>query len=84
MTKHNRTYHADSACEDIIGLVGAYAIGATTPEETRAVEALLPDCPQAMAELAHYMAVSDAMLHVLPMDKEPPADLLHGLSPGDT
>ncbi|MEM6530005.1 MAG: hypothetical protein AAF653_17025, partial [Chloroflexota bacterium] len=80
MTEHNRTYQGANSCDDIIGLMGAYSIGATTPEETRAVEALLPYCPQAMAELADYMAVSDAMLHVLPMDKEPPADLLNGLN----
>lgn len=63
-------------CEDVIDLIGAYTIGATTPEEARAIEALLPDCPEAAAELAEYVAMSDAMLHMLPMDKEPPADLI--------
>jgi hypothetical protein len=61
-------------------LVGAYSIGATTSEETHAVEAMLPECPEAAAELAEYMAVSDAMLHMLPMDKEPPPDLLGQLN----
>ncbi len=71
--------YRDYSCEDIAELVGAYSIGATTPAESRAVEAMLPRCPDAAAELADYLAVADAMLHMLPADKAPPANLLDDL-----
>lgn len=70
-------------CDEITDLIGAYSIGATTPAESRAIQAMLPYCPDAMAELAEYVAVSDAMLHLFPMDEEPPQDLLGKLNLGD-
>ena len=69
-----------SPCKQIMPLLGAYSIGATTPEETRAVEALLPTCPEAQAALAEHLAVGDALLYMLPTDKAPPPNLLDGLA----
>jgi anti-sigma-K factor RskA len=49
-------------CSDILALIPAYSIGATDADETRIVEAALHTCPEAVAELADYLALSDAML----------------------
>jgi hypothetical protein len=46
-------------CKTIIDLIPAYSIGATTPEETARVEALLPDCPQAIDLLTDYLMLAD-------------------------
>ncbi len=79
MTNHHSQPNPPTACEEVADLLGAYSIGATTPEETRAIEALLPECPEVAAELAEYAAVTDAMLHMLPAADAPPADLIRKL-----
>lgn len=63
---HPDSSHSDFAgsddCSEVLALIPAYSIGATDPVETQRVESLLPQCPEAIAELADYMALSDAML----------------------
>ena len=77
MTNHHHSQpNRPTSCEDVAELIGAYSIGATTTEENRAIEALLPGCPEVAAELAEYAAVTDAMLYMLPGDDTPPADLI--------
>jgi len=44
-------------CDEIRELLAAYSMGATDPEETALVERHLPDCPEAVAELAEYLAL---------------------------
>lgn len=51
-------------CDEIRELLAAYSMGATDPEETALVERHLPDCPEAVAELAEYLALNDAMLYL--------------------
>lgn len=53
-------------CRELLALIPAYSIGATDPDETLRVEALLPHCPEAIAELANYLALSDALLFSAP------------------
>lgn len=46
-------------CDHIRELLPAYSLGATTPEESARVEALLPDCPEAVDELTDYLLLVD-------------------------
>ncbi len=59
-----------SQCEMIRELIPAYSIGATDPEETRLVEALLPECPEAATELADYYELAEALLYMTPADTQ--------------
>ncbi|MFW5748593.1 MAG: anti-sigma factor domain-containing protein [Chloroflexota bacterium] len=52
-------------CDTIIELIPAYSAGATTPEETALVEALLPDCPAAIDALTDYLMLADALQTVI-------------------
>ncbi len=60
-------------CEEAKQYLAAYAIGATDPNEAALVEAALADCPELAAEMSEYLALSDAMLHIVPQTHEPPA-----------
>lgn len=61
-------------CDELNDLLPAYAIGATTPEESARVRALLPDCPDQAADLMLYADLSTGLLdEVAPV--EPPAAL---------
>jgi hypothetical protein len=64
-------------CHRLRELIPAYAIGATDPDETAFVEAGLPDCPEAAAELTDYLMLSDELLYIVPMASEnrPVADV---------
>ncbi len=64
--------HAD--CETLKSLIPAYSVGATDADETALVERLLPDCPEAAAELDQYRALSQAMVYTAPT-AQPPAYL---------
>lgn len=61
-------------CETLRALIPAYSVGATDPEETALVERLLPDCPEAAAELKDYQSLAQAMMYTVPRS-QPPADL---------
>ena len=50
----------------IEALIGAYALGATDPGESEAVEAHLPTCPACRARLAEYRELGDALLYSAP------------------
>lgn len=59
-------------------LLPGYALGITTPEERRAVDALLARYPQLLAELAAYRSVSDGLLlETAPL--QPPAGAWNGI-----
>jgi anti-sigma-K factor RskA len=60
-------------CEGLSALLPAYSIGATTPEETQLVEALLPLCPEVAAELPEYVALTEAILQTVTPTLPPPA-----------
>lgn len=60
-------------CETIIDLIPAYVIGALDPLERTLVERLLPECPEAQAELVKYQTLGDAMLFAVPQIIPPPA-----------
>jgi anti-sigma-K factor RskA len=62
-------------CETLRALIPAYSVGATDPEETALVERLLPECPEAAAELAEYAALTDALAYTVP--RVPPPEHLH-------
>ncbi|MEO0562236.1 MAG: anti-sigma factor [Chloroflexota bacterium] len=51
-------------CADLDAVLGAYAIGATTADENRAIEQLLPGCPEAQAALDEYLVVREALTHM--------------------
>ncbi len=58
-------------CESLRALIPAYGIGATDPEETALVEKLLPQCPEAAAELNEYLALADALVYTVPQAQPP-------------
>jgi hypothetical protein len=66
-------------CERVLALIPAYSIGATDADEEELIKATLADCPQAVAELAAYMKLADA-LHYSASPVEPPATLKASLS----
>jgi anti-sigma factor RsiW len=59
-------------CELVLELIPAYSLGATDPDETEFVNARLADCPEAVAELARYRALAEAMLFSAPAVAAPP------------
>lgn len=59
-------------CELVLELIPAYSLGATDPDETEFVNARLANCPEAMAELARYRALAEAMLFSAPAVAAPP------------
>jgi anti-sigma-K factor RskA len=64
----------NNECDAVLDLIPAYALGALDDDERRFVEAKLPECPEAEAELDTYAALSQAMLFTAPPIK-PPASL---------
>src|SRR5262245_5088044 len=61
-------------CDVLRDLIPAYSVGATDPDETRLVEALLPRCPEVADELKTFVQMSRAMLYT-PVSEPPPAYL---------
>ncbi len=59
-------------CERLRGLIAAYSVGATDADETRLVEALLPDCPEVAAELKDFVGLGEALLYAAPQRDAPP------------
>lgn len=53
-------------CQEIDALMAAFAMGVTDPEETALVHARLAACPDAVASLAAYTALTEALLHNTP------------------
>lgn len=51
-------------CDELRALLPSYSVGATDPDETRLVEERLVNCPEAIAELAEYLALADALHYV--------------------
>jgi len=68
-------------CSDLHDILGAYSIGATTPAENRVIEALLPNCPEAAAELDGYLAVRESLMQLAAEERTipPGRDLLASL-----
>jgi len=60
--------------EAIEGLIPAYALGATDPDESQAVEAHVPGCAACRALLAEYRGLGDHLLYATPV-MAAPADL---------
>jgi anti-sigma-K factor RskA len=52
--------------ESIEGLIPAYALGATDPDESQAVEAHVPGCAACRALLAEYRGLGDDLLYAVP------------------
>ncbi len=48
--------------DDLMALAGAYAVGATTPEEAGAVESAMPSSPELAAEVLSYQKVTVDLL----------------------
>lgn len=63
-----------SGCDELRDLLPAYSVGATTPEESARVEALLMECPEIAAELPDYAALM-AEMTLLVEPVQPPAAL---------
>ena len=61
-------------CEAILELLPDYAFGLTSAEETRWIEAKLPSCPEATAQLADFRQIQDEMRAAVPQ-VNPPAHL---------
>src|SRR5262249_51003646 len=66
-------------CERVLALIPAYSIGATDTHEEEFIKAMLGECPQAVAELAEYMKLTEE-LHYSASSVEPPATLKASLS----
>jgi anti-sigma-K factor RskA len=73
MTPNNQTDVIPN-CEEIQELVAEYAFGLTDAEQTRLVEANLPTCPEAVAQLADFRRIQAEMRTVVP-EVEPSAAL---------
>lgn len=54
-------------CDQLRELLPAYSIGATDPEETRFVETMLEDCPEAAVELSDYLVMAEEFLYLVPV-----------------
>jgi hypothetical protein len=70
MKPHNSSIPHEVNCEELRALIPAYSIGATDPDETALVEAWLPYCPEAAAELTDYLVLADEFLY-FPADTAP-------------
>jgi anti-sigma-K factor RskA len=53
--------------EELFELAAAYALGATTPHETAAIEAALPTSPELAAEVASFREVAAEMAQLSPV-----------------
>src|SRR5688572_19148666 len=53
--------------EELFELAAAYALGATTPDETAAIEAALPTSPELAAEVASFREVAAEMAQLAPV-----------------
>ena len=53
--------------KDLFELAAAYALGATTPDETAAIEAALPTSPELAAEVASFREVAAEMAQLTPV-----------------
>lgn len=62
--QHRLPYSDPTYCAELRALLPSYSMGATDPEETRLVEERLANCPEAIAELAEYLALADALHYV--------------------
>lgn len=70
MDERNSSMPHEVDCDALRELLPAYSIGATDPDETKLVEAWLPYCPEAAAELTDYLVLADEFLY-LPADASP-------------
>jgi anti-sigma-K factor RskA len=61
-------------CQDFEELLGAYVLGALTPEERRGVKEHLAQCPECIQKLQELQAVANLLPLTVP-DVEPAADL---------
>jgi hypothetical protein len=59
-------------CDALRILIPAYSVGATGPEETQWVEALLERCPEAVGELEAYNMLAESLLFSAPSATPPP------------
>jgi anti-sigma-K factor RskA len=57
--------------ESIEGLIPAYALGATDPDESQAVEAHVPGCAACRALLVEYRGLGDDLLYTVPVMAAP-------------
>ncbi len=62
---------AQAVCATVEALVPAYSLGTTDAEETMLVQAQLATCPTALADLADYTALADALLYSAPVVQAP-------------
>jgi len=60
-------------CEEIRGMLGAYALGALDPDERNLVSTHLATCPDCRAEAASYALVVEALGSVAPREAPPPS-----------
>jgi anti-sigma-K factor RskA len=58
--------------EELFELAAAYALGATTPDETAAIEAALPASPELAAEVASFREVAAEMARLSPVTPSAP------------
>ncbi|MEO7457734.1 MAG: anti-sigma factor [Gemmatimonadaceae bacterium] len=74
----------DYSHDDLLGLAGAYALGATSPDETRAIEDAMESSPALAAEVnAHRSVVADMIAAQLtvPPSADVRARLLESVAP---
>ena len=65
------TNETEQYCAAIHPLLPAFSIGATDPDETALVQKHLAACPQAVAELASYQMLAEALLFSAPPVEAP-------------
>ncbi|MFN8530712.1 MAG: anti-sigma factor [Anaerolineae bacterium] len=67
------TGHTSHDCEKILDLIPDYAFGLTSADDSRRVEAALPGCPEAAAQLASFEGLQDDMRASVAQHQPPPA-----------
>ncbi len=69
--RHQPEEDQEAICEAVKALIPAYALGATDPQEEALIKAHLEHCPEALAELASYAALNEALLYSAPPAEAP-------------
>ncbi len=70
--RHQPEEGQEAICDTVKALIPAYALGATDPQEEALIKAHLEHCPEALAELASYAALNEALLYSAPPAQAPP------------
>ncbi|MBW4438936.1 MAG: anti-sigma factor [Pleurocapsa minor GSE-CHR-MK-17-07R] len=70
--EHTSAESLEPLCHHLLSMLPSYALGTASADEARAVEALLPLCPDAQVALDDYRLIGDTLLTLSPLNEAPP------------